>query len=189
MGNLFSSLTDHRRGKVPYWLINYLEGTRFTEEKRRIGNEFAEQRDLKPLRYLLQPRTKGFVATVGALRGNAAAVYDVTIGYIQNENGEMATSFQEMYLTSGSNRVIHVHQRRIPLSQLPEEEEELKEWIYTLYQQKDELLRGFRQNGEFEGRPMRWNRMTLGYWMWCQFIIYSSAVTAAYIMYRLYHLR
>lgn len=186
MGKMFSSLTDPRRDCLPYWLINYLEGTRFTMKKRREALTFAEERGLKQLHHVLQPRTKGFIATVRALRGNARAVYDVTIGYDETEDHEMSPSFREMCFTpSLTNRIVHVHQRRIPLSEIPEDEDELRRWVYTLYEQKDELIQGFRENGSFAGRPMRWNRMTLLYWVRCQIIIYSSFAILAYFLYRL----
>lgn len=185
MGNLFSNLTDPRRGRAPYWLINYLEGTRFTEEKRRVAQEFAKKRDLKVLDHLLQPRTKGFISTVHALRGHAGAVYDITIGYQESEKREMHPSFTEMYFVpSRTDRVIHVHQRRIPLSEVPDDNEQLKKWIYKLYEQKDQLLAGFRQNGKFNGRPMRWNRMTWGFWLGCQATFYCSFVLLVFLAFR-----
>lgn len=187
MGKMFSALVDPRRGNHPYWVISYLEGTRFTEAKRLSALDFARERHLKTLDYLLQPRTKGFVATVHALRHNAQAVYDVTIGYQLADNGRIVPSFSNLYLMlSLTDRIVHVHQRRIPVAELPQEEEKLKQWIYTLYEQKDELLRGFRQNGRFDGRPMRWNRMTLGYWLRCQAIIYGSFLASAYTAYHLF---
>ena len=183
MTKVFSNLTDPRRERAPYWLISYLEGTRFTREKREKAIQFAKDRNLKVLDQLLQPRTKGFIATVQALRGNATAVYDITIGYQESDKREMSPTFKEMYfLASMTNRVIHVHQRRIPLNEVPEDEEELKQWIYKLYEQKDELLRGFREKSQFEGRAMRWNRMTWGYWFRCQAIVYSAFGLLMYIM-------
>lgn len=185
MGKMFSSLTDPRRDRLPYWLINYLEGTRFTVKKRNDALVFAKKRDLKHLHHVLQPRTKGFIATVHALRGNAQVVYDVTIGYNEDNFHEISPSFNEMYFTpSRTDRIIHVHQRRIPLSTVPHDEEELRKWIYTLYEQKDELLSEFREKGSFPGRPMRWNRMSLIYWIRCQVIVYSLCIFFVYISYQ-----
>lgn len=185
MTKVFSSLTDPRREHAPYWLINYLEGTRFTLKKLEAAHDFAKKRDLKVLTQVLQPRTKGFISTVHALRGNASAVYDITIGYQESEEREMQPSFKQMYFTPAlRNRVIHVHQRRIPLQHVPHDEEQLKKWIYKLYEQKDELLTGFRETGKFDGRPMRWNRMTWAFWLRCQFVINSLFVLFVYAVYR-----
>lgn len=186
MTRVFSSLTDPRRKKAPYWLINYLEGTRFTHEKLKAAHDFAKKRDLRVLDHVLQPRTKGFISTVHALRGSAKAVYDVTIGYQESDEKEMQPTFKQMYFTPPiSKRVIHVHQRRIPLDQVPQDDEELKKWVYRLYEQKDDLLRGFRENGKFDGRPMRWNRMTWGFWIRCQLITYGAFFISIYGAYRI----
>lgn len=187
MVKVFSSLLDPRRGDHAYWLINYLEGTRFTKEKRSNALSFARERQLKTLEYVLQPRTKGFVATVHALRNNAKAVYDITIGYQLDENEEMHPTFRQMFfLPPLRDRVVHVHQRRIPLEELPTDDEELKKWIYALYEQKDELLRGFHENGSFAGRPMRWNRMTWAYWLKCQIILYGGFILSLYFLYKVF---
>lgn len=188
MTRMFDSLTDTRRQNAPYWLISYLEGTRFTYGKREKAVEFAKKRDLKVLDEVLQPRTKGFISTVHALRGNASAVYDVTIGYQKTKDNEMSPSFQEMYFMPGirNDRVIHVHQRRIPLSEVPQDDKALKQWIYKLYEQKDELLQGFREKGSFDGRQMRWNRMSWAYWIRCQTIMYGSYAVLMYGLYTAY---
>lgn len=189
MTKMFSSLTDSRRRRAPYWLISYLEGTRFTKKKLQSAIAFAKKRDLKVLEQVLQPRTKGFISTVHALRGNAQAVYDITIGYQESEQKEMSPTFEQMYFfPSQTDRVIHVHQRRIPLSEVPDDEEQLKTWIYKLYEQKDDMLKVFRQKGKFEGRVMRWNRMTWVYWVRCQLIFYGSFATILYGGYKILRL-
>ncbi|CAN8072603.1 unnamed protein product [Agarophyton chilense] len=188
LNKMFSSLTDPRRQHVPFWLISYLEGTRFTNAKREEAVQFAKNRDLKVLDEVLQPRTKGFVSTVRALRTDAQAVYDITIGYSQLDSGEMNPTFKQMYGTpSRKDRLIHVHQRRIPMSELPQDDEELKKWVYRLYEQKDDLLKGFRKNGKFDGRPMRWNRMTWSYWLWCQAVVYGAFGLTLYALYILFY--
>lgn len=187
MGLLFTSLTDPRRNGWPYWLVNYLEGTRFTVKKRDAAQDFAKKRDLKQLRHVLQPRTKGFIATIRALRGSLSAVYDVTIGYDEDGSFEIVPSFKEMYFTTSPSkkRIIHVHQRRIPLSELPDDEDKLRDWVYKLYEQKDELIDRFKRTGSFSDRPLRWNRISILYWVWCQFSIYGSFTFFAYLTYRL----
>lgn len=184
MTKVFSSLTDPRRRRSPYWLINYLEGTRFTQKKLLDAHAFAKKRDLKVLNQVLQPRTKGFISTVHALRGNATAVYDITIGYTESDKREIKPSFREMYFRGSlTDRVIHVHQRRIPIADIPQDDEELKKWIYKLYEQKDQLIESFRQHGKFDGRPLRWNRMTLGFWLHCQFVVYMLFFILLYCVY------
>lgn len=165
---IFNRLTDARRGGAPFWMIIYAEGTRRTPEKLAAAQGFAKKRDLAPLRHVLQPRTKGFVSTVAALRGVATVVYDITIAYGEDPAAPVDPSFLRMHFTTAlQNRVVHVHQRRIPIDTIPKDEEGAKKWLYKLYEQKDELLEGYYKNKKFDGKAMRWNRMTWGYWLTC----------------------
>lgn len=179
MSKVYRRLTDARRADLPFWLIIYPEGTRRTPEKLAAARDFAKKRDLRALDHLLQPRTKGFVSATQALRGTAGAVYDVTVAYGDNAEEEVRPSFLEMYFTTAvRQRVVHVHQRRIPLDCVPAEEEEAKLWVYKLFEQKDALIDGYYKNKKFEGNPMRWNRMSLGRWLWC--ISACAGVAAVY---------
>ncbi|ORY28785.1 hypothetical protein BCR39DRAFT_533849 [Naematelia encephala] len=46
------------------WIVLYPEGTRRTPRKVLASQVYARQNDKRPLDHLLQPRTKGFVATI-----------------------------------------------------------------------------------------------------------------------------
>lgn len=158
----YSMLADPKRRGWPFWMISYLEGTRRTREKLSAARDFAKKRDLPELEHVLQPRTKGFVSAVHALRGSAGAVYDVTLGYQETDGPErdVTPDFGTQLLTPGlCDRVIHVHQRRIPIAEVPEDEEEIKEWVYKLYAEKDELLKHFARHGKFPGEERQWVRM------------------------------
>ena len=52
-------------------LLLFPEGTRFTEEKRKKSNEYAEKKGLQPLKHHLLPRTKGFVTSMHAVKGKS----------------------------------------------------------------------------------------------------------------------
>jgi Acyltransferase C-terminus len=89
-------------------------------------------------------------------------VYDVTLGYQEDDDAErnVTPDFVSTLLTpSATPRVVAVHQRRIPLEEVPEDEEELKAWIYRLYAEKDKLLDEFARTGAFPGRKVQWVRM------------------------------
>lgn len=157
----YAGLSDPGRGGWPFWLISYLEGTRRTRGKLQDSQDFAKRRDLPPLQHVLQPRTKGFVAAATALRGHVAAVYDITLGYQEDVTPErdVTPDFVSALLLPGSQGAVHVHQRRIPLENVPKDEEEMKAWIYKLYAEKDELLVGFHRTGRFSGRTVPWDLM------------------------------
>jgi lysocardiolipin and lysophospholipid acyltransferase len=159
----YASLADPARRGWPFWLISYLEGTRRTRAKLDAAHDFAKRRDLPVLRHVLQPRTKGFVAAAAALRGTAAAVYDVTLGYEEEGDAERSVTpdfVTSLLVPSCAQRVVHVHQRRIPLDEVPQDEEEVRAWVYRLYEQKDRLLDEFARTGKFPGRAVPWHRIS-----------------------------
>lgn len=175
----FAALSDRRR-QWPYWMISYLEGTRRTCAKLAESQAFAKKRDLKPLRHVLQPRTKGFISSVNALRGSATAIYDVTLGYKETDTEErnIVPSFMDSVLTTDTApRVTHVHQRRLPMTEIPEHDEELKAWLYSLYEEKDKLLEEFHATGRFPGPELDWRRMSPSYFsstlllFWLSFVV------------------
>jgi 1-acyl-sn-glycerol-3-phosphate acyltransferase len=128
--------------RVPLWLILFAEGTRLSPAKLERSRRWAEQRGLRPTEHVLQPRTKGFVASVQGLRGHLDAVYDVTIGY---ETG-VPTLWQYI---KGLCTVAHLHVRRTPVAELPRTDADLADWLQRRYQEKDRLLDHFYRHGAF----------------------------------------
>lgn len=135
----FQKVLSHR---TPLWLILYAEGTRFKPEKLARSRKFAERQGLKPTRHIMPPRTRGFVATVIGLRDHAQAVYDFTIGYKVG----VPTLWQYAH---GYATELHLHVRRYPIGELPREDEEIADWLFRLYEEKDQLLEYYYQHGAF----------------------------------------
>jgi 1-acyl-sn-glycerol-3-phosphate acyltransferase len=130
-----------KRDGIDMWAISFVEGTRLKPHKLARSQAYAEERGLPRLEHLLLPRTKGFVATVDALRDHLHAVYDVTIAY---EDG-VPSLWQWV---QGYVRKVHLHVRRFPMAELPLSNEELSEWLYACYQEKDaRLARHFATSG------------------------------------------
>jgi len=136
---VFGNVLKHR---VPLWLVSFAEGTRLTCEKLEKSRQYAERRGLVPLRHLLQPRTKGFVATVQTLRGHVTAVYDVTLGYPDG----VPSLWQ---WTKGHVPRVQIHLRRFPIDELPREDGALADWLQTCFQTKDTLLHTLYHQGTF----------------------------------------
>ena len=87
--------------KMPVSIMNFVEGTRFTNEKQR--------RQQSPYPHLLKPKAGGIAFVLGSMGEQIHRVLDVTIVY---PNG--ATSFWE--LLSGKIREIKVRVRSLPVS-------------------------------------------------------------------------
>jgi 1-acyl-sn-glycerol-3-phosphate acyltransferase len=128
---------------VPLWLVLFPEGTRITPEKLESSDAFAERAGIEPTEHVLLPRTNGFVASVQGLRGHVKAVYDLTLGY---EAG-VPTLWQ---FIKGVNRRAHLHVRRVPIDELPEEPEALGSWLQQAFIAKDRRLARFYETGSFE---------------------------------------
>jgi lysophosphatidic acid acyltransferase/lysophosphatidylinositol acyltransferase len=78
MARGFSALHEQQ----PFWLVIFVEGTRFTEAKNAANREYARSQGLPELKYCLLPRAKAFASAVQTLRASGAqAVYDLTIAF------------------------------------------------------------------------------------------------------------
>jgi len=131
-----------KRDRVPLWLVSFVEGTRLTPRSLAGSQGYAAERGLPPPRHVLVPRTKGFVATVQALRRHVDAVYDVTIGYKEG----VPTLWQ---FIRGQAPRAHLHVRRYPVDRLPVADDELARWLMERFVEKDALLERFYDVGSF----------------------------------------
>jgi 1-acyl-sn-glycerol-3-phosphate acyltransferase len=131
--------------RIPIWLISFLEGTRLTQKKFLDSQEYAKRQGIYPLRHLLIPRTKGFVASISGLEDHLEAIYDITLGYI----GTVPTIGD---IITGHLNPVHLHVRRFPVSKLPKGSEALSTWAMQLYIEKDQLLDSFNLNGSFPSK-------------------------------------
>eukprot|EP00164_Ancoracysta_twista_P004176 GFYU01005616.1.p1 GENE.GFYU01005616.1~~GFYU01005616.1.p1 ORF type:complete len:369 (-),score=83.26 GFYU01005616.1:498-1604(-) len=146
--------------KSPIWLGMFPEGTfPDTTDKQSVQDihvktqEFAKKRGLKPLECVLTPRTKGFTLCVGALDGIIDSVLDLTIAYETNgvytTDRGMPTLWQ--YFDQRFVPAIAVHVRRFPIKDVPKGEAAEK-WLHKVYEEKDELLKGYGKTGKFPGQ-------------------------------------
>ena len=132
-----------KRYNIPVWVISFVEGTRMRLHKLQKSQEYATQNGRQPLNHCLLPRTKGFCATVNALREHFDAVYDITIGYHQG----IPTLWQ---WCQGHVKQVNIHARRFPISNVPKDESKLQDWLFQRYEEKDMLLDNLYRKGAFD---------------------------------------
>ncbi|XP_052176132.1 probable 1-acyl-sn-glycerol-3-phosphate acyltransferase 5 isoform X2 [Diospyros lotus] len=137
MLSTFKDCQDH------LWLAVFPEGTDFTERKSSQSQKYAAENGLPILKNVLLPKTKGFYACLEELRDSLDAVYDITIGYKHR-----CPSFLDNAFGVDPSEV-HIHVRRIPLSDIPESEEKTGSWLHDTFQLKDQLLSDFYVRGHF----------------------------------------
>jgi 1-acyl-sn-glycerol-3-phosphate acyltransferase len=123
----------------PVLILNFLEGTRFTQAKH--------DQQQSPYRHLLKPKAGGFAFTLSALGEKLNSLLDVTIVYPDGAKG-----FWEFLGGRMKRVIVEVKQLRIPhelytgdYESDPEFRKRFQQWIGELWGQKD------RRIGELKG--------------------------------------
>lgn len=119
---------------TPTSVINFVEGTRFSEEKR-------VRRD-SPYRYLLQPRAGGFAIAISSMGEQFGAILDVTMVY-----PEGATQFWDMCCGTPVHVIVNVRERQVERWLIDGNYQEDREfrrrvhrWLGDIWREKDELI-------------------------------------------------
>lgn len=125
--------------RQPVTVVNYLEGTRFTEAKR------LEQQS--PYRYLLKPKAGGVAFVLAALGEQLDALLDVTIVY----PGNKAPGFWALLNGSISRVIIDIQVRELDpalwagdYENDPEFRQTVQAWVNQLWVQKDQRIEQLR---------------------------------------------
>ena len=113
----------------PVTVLNFLEGTRCTAEKRA--------RTDSPYAHLLAPKTGGMAYVLGEIGNNIDCIIDVTISYPNNP-----PSFWQFLCGDCKVSRVHVEAHSVPVASdraaLDEEQaERLKQWTNERWQYKD----------------------------------------------------
>ena len=109
------------------------EGTRLTAKRLAASQAFNRQKQRPHFERVLSPRPKGFIAAVSALRPVLGGIIDVTISY-----SHKPPLFA--HILHGERITIDVYAKAVPASALPADEEELRDWLFDLFKEKDQLL-------------------------------------------------
>lgn len=127
---------------TPTSVLNFVEGTRFTEQKRDNRNS--------PYQHLLKPRGGGIAVAIGSMGELFTSVVDATLVYPDG-----AVSFWEMCCGKPARCVMTV--REVPLDAWLIEgdyendrqfRKELHNWLATLWAEKDAIIdAGLRESG------------------------------------------
>ncbi|MEX0294708.1 acyltransferase [Pseudomonas putida] len=125
--------------RQPVTVVNYLEGTRFTEAKRQ-----AQQ---SPYRYLLKPKAGGVAFVLAALGEQLDALLDVTIVY----PGNKAPGFWDLLNGSISRVIIDIQVRELDpalwagdYENDPQFRQTVQAWVNQLWMEKDQRIERLR---------------------------------------------
>jgi 1-acyl-sn-glycerol-3-phosphate acyltransferase len=125
---------------TPTSVINFVEGTRFSEDKRVARKS--------PYKHLLQPRAGGLAVALSSMGELFESVVDVTMTY-----PDIATSFWGMCCGSHVNVIVEVHERPLEdwlVKGNYETDREFRKhvhsWLGQLWAEKDEILDQTRES-------------------------------------------
>ncbi|XP_071524725.1 1-acyl-sn-glycerol-3-phosphate acyltransferase epsilon-like isoform X2 [Panulirus ornatus] len=159
-----------RDPNIPTWLVIFPEGTRYYPSTPKViekSEQYARDNSLQGtsvetavknghdgtsrneqklvLKHHLIPKVKGTWLVAGRLHDKFDAVYDVSVFYegTVSQDGVRGNAPQLIEFLMGKCRRVHIHIRRIPMTEVPQQEEELKSWLHNLYLEKDVLAENF----------------------------------------------
>lgn len=119
----------------PITVVNFAEGTRFSEPKRRARNS--------PFRHLLRPKSAGLSYTLNAMGDQFAGIIDVTIAY-RPSRYPIAWSF---LIGEQTDLALHVDVRPVPPELAHGDYQgdaefrlRFQDWLNTLWLRKDTRL-------------------------------------------------
>ncbi len=124
--------------KVPFWILCFVEGTRFTQEKAEKDQAFFKNKNIEPFSKVLRPKPGGFVAALSTLSPVTDYIYDLTFAYPK----AIPTLFD---LCLGKCPKVHVHCQRFTISELPKDKNEVQDWLFTRFAEKNRRLEKFEQ--------------------------------------------
>jgi len=120
--------------RVPVSIMNFLEGTRFTEAKH------DEQGS--PYRHLLRPKAGGVAFVLGAMRGRLSEMLDVTIVYPDG-----APTLWDFVCGRVARIIVRVEKVRVPdelfagsYDEDPVFRERIQTWVSELWSAKDRAI-------------------------------------------------
>jgi len=143
----------HTTNKLPLSLILFPEGTDLSPHNMAKSDAFASQNGLVKYKHVLHPKVVGWARSIALLRATCPAVYDVTIGYHDYEEGERPSELS--LLSSRYPREVHLHVQRHPMSLMPESPAEVEEWIKQSFARKEKRLHHFYRNSKTFGPPSK----------------------------------
>ncbi|VDN29105.1 unnamed protein product, partial [Cylicostephanus goldi] len=124
-----------------YQILFYPEGTDKCPLATERSRKYAEKNEFVHYEYLLHPRTTGFVHMIQNMRraNYIDSIYDITIGY----NDCIVQSEVDFAAYGVCPKDVRYQVRKIKISELPEDDKGLSQWLINLWKEKEEKLRKF----------------------------------------------
>jgi 1-acyl-sn-glycerol-3-phosphate acyltransferase len=131
-------LACQRYRRLPVSILNFVEGTRFTREKRET--------QASPWRHLLRPRIGGIAFVLASLAEQLDALYDVTIIYPSGEITVWRFVTNQLPSIRAEVRRIEIPPafRSAAITEPGPAREAFKSWVNTIWTEKDHRIEATR---------------------------------------------
>ncbi|GJD10332.1 Probable 1-acyl-sn-glycerol-3-phosphate acyltransferase 5 [Galdieria sulphuraria] len=156
-GRLEQELKKLRGLRSDFWVVTYPEGTRFSWDKKAVSLDYAKKNDLPRLNNVLVPRFKGFFACMRLLHSRLSFIYNATIIYEgeEDEKGVSRINLAKIFFLQRSQSeaspnqrqvfpVAHVFLEKISIDQVPFEEKSCRDFLMTIFENKEKLIKRFK---------------------------------------------
>ncbi|KAI8339620.1 acyltransferase-domain-containing protein [Chlamydoabsidia padenii] len=135
--------------KTPAWIINYVEGSRFTPAKLLQCQKISRERGYTVMQNVLLPRTRGFTTCVNEFRhSHIKYIYDFTIAYLHHSKTAEFNEAPDMIRVHvedlSPEYEFHVNVKRYAINDLPTDDEGVARWLRQRYVEKDLFLAQLR---------------------------------------------
>ena len=141
----------------PMWLLIFPEGTNLSANGRRSSKAWADKTGTPDMEHQLLPRTTGLQFCLSELRDTVPYVYDCTIGYAgipRGAYGQDIFSLRSIYFQGRAPRSVNMYWRKFRVSEIPlDDPPAFEKWLMMRWREKDALLEGFMQDGQFPPNP------------------------------------
>ncbi|KAJ2174090.1 hypothetical protein EV181_007254, partial [Coemansia sp. RSA 532] len=132
------TFTDHMQRIVehddPAWLLIFPEGTVICKKRTAISNKYADKMGVRHPEHTLLPRVSGSRVCLSQLRPRIKYLYDLTIGYEGLKSGDIPENeygLVSMYGKCVYPREIHIHVKKYPVAEIPDDEEGFSAWMHN----------------------------------------------------------
>lgn len=177
----------------PYNVILFPEGTNLTANTRGQSARYAAKINKVPYKNVLIPHATGLRVTLQTLEPSIDVLYDVTIaysGFKQSSYAATAYGLKSIFLEGKFPEVADIYIRAIDLKDIPfHDDDKFLEWIYQIWQDKDDLLDNYYKNGRFDLDPSSVtvieNAFSINFYQFA-FVLALPAVTFVFILYYLF---
>ena len=134
---------------TPVSIVNYLEGTRFTEAKH--------QKQQSPFKHLLKPRAGGISYVIGAMGDQIRSMVNITIHYDQSNIG-----YWDFLCGRIESAFVHIEVLTIPqefagkdYQNDPDFRHQFQKWVNKLWEDKDARLKSMEKKQAISLDPIR----------------------------------